>query len=312
MNTKVWVRWPLPLQWVGLVMGLGLLVGEARAQPTLQVVTKVIEKELPYSAGQRVRLAADKADITIHGWSRPLVSVRLRLIAKHADRAVAEREVSYQQYTLASTGNDIDLSNRFVVPRGAGQVQSQLKAVYEISIPTGALLTLKNAFGDVRISSLTSDTNLTFEFGKLTLDEVGGKLTIKSSYGDIEGRDVKAVLAINAEKADIVLRELTGSTRIRSRYGKLTVLPASGLTTLVVEAARTDVLITPRRLADFQYDVVTSFSEIRVPDALQNELGKLGSKQTFTYQPPGHKPEIQVENSYGTVTIQTITSLVDR
>jgi hypothetical protein len=302
-----------PRTWL-LLIGLGLYLTTitGQAQSALQVVTKVVAKELPYSAGQRVRLTAEKADISIHGWNRPVVSVRLRLTAKHPDRAVAEREVGYQQYTLQANGNEIELANSYAVPRGAGKVQSQLKAIYDISVPAGASLLLKNSFGDIQLTDLTGDTNLSFEFGKLSLEDVGGKTTVRSSYGDIDGRGVDGALLLTTEKADITLRDLAGRAVIKSRYGKLAVVPLPSLSSLAVEAARTEILLAPRRIGDFQYDVITTFADIRVPEAQQSELGKLGSKQTFTYQPTGRKPLIQIQSSYGNVTVQADKPIVDR
>lgn len=285
------------------------------AQTPVQVVTKVVEQTLPYVDGQRIRVVAQKADVTLKGWNRPTVSVRLRLVAKHPDRAVAEREVAYHQYTLQPNGSGIELSNRFVIPQRAGKLQSQLKAIYEISVPAKALIQLTNSFGDVRLSDLSGEVNLKFEFGKLSLDDVGGKLTITSDYGDIDGHNIDAVLALNAQKADVTLRDLGGSSRITSRYGKLSVWPNSlTLDALRIEAARTEVMFVPQRVADFRYDVITTFADIRVPESVTGELGRYGSKQTFTYQPSGgaRKPEVQIQNSYGNVVIQGEKPLVDR
>lgn len=283
------------------------------SQTPVQVVTKVVEKELPYADGQRIRLAAQKADVTLKGWNRPVVSVRLRLMAKHPDRAVAEREVAYHQYAVQANGPELELSNRFVIPQRAGKLQSQLKAIYEVSVPAKALLTITNSFGDLRLSDLSGDISLKFEFGRLTLDDVGGKLVITSDYGDIDGRNVDAQLTLQAEKADVTLRDLGGQSSIRSRYGKLTVLPAPSLDGLSVEAARTEILVATKRVSDFRYDVITTFADIRVPESVADELGRLGSKQTFTYQPPGvRKPEIKIQNSYSTVVIQGEKPLVDR
>ena len=281
------------------------LASVSLAQTPVQVVTKVVEKELPYADGQRIRVTAQKADVTLKGWSRPTVSVRLRLVAKHPDRAVAEREVMYHQYTLQANGNDIDLSNRFVIPQRAGKLQSQLKAIYEISVPAKALIQLTNSFGDVRLSDLAGDVNVKFEFGKLSLDDVGGKLTVASEYGDIDGRGVNATFVCKAEKADISLRDLGGSSRIASRYGKLMIVPnATTLDALHIEAARTEIAFSPRRVADFRYDVISTFADIRVPESVAGELGRYGSKQTFTYQPPGKKVEVSIQNTYSTVSIQ--------
>lgn len=278
---------------------------DASAQTPVQVVTKVVEKELPYADGQRIRVTAQKADVVLKGWNRPTVSVRLRLVAKHPDRAVAEREVTYHQYTLQPNGNDIELSNRFVIPQRAGKLQSQLKAIYEISVPARASVQLTNSFGDVRLSNLSGDVAIKFEFGKLSLDDIGGKLTITSAYGDIDGRGVDALLICKAEKADISLRELGGSSQITSRYGKLTIVPsASTLSGLRIEAARTEILFAPQRIADFRYDVLTTFADIRVPAPYTDQLGRYGGKQTFTLQPPGKKPEIVIQNTYSPVIIQ--------
>ncbi len=296
--------------WLAL---LPLCLSQTLAQTPVQVVSKVVEKELAYADGQRIRLNAQKADVSIKGWNRPTVLVKLRLIAKHPDRAVAEREVAYHQYNLQANGNELDLSNRFVIPQRAGKLQGQLKAVYEVSMPAKAILTLTNSFGDVRLSDVSGDINLKFEFGKLMLEDVGGKLAITSDYGDIDGRNLDAQLTLRAEKADVTLRDIGGRSSIKSRYGKLTLLPVLSLGNLTVEAARTEILVATRRVSDFRYDIITTFADIRVPESVGSEVGKLGSKQTFTYQPTGgRKPDIQIQNSYGNVVIQGEKPLVDR
>ena len=285
--------------------GFLLFASVGFAQTPVQVVTKVVEKEIPYADGQRIRVTAQKADVILKGWNRPTVSVRLRLVAKHPDRDVAEREVAYHQYTLQPTGSDIELSNRFVIPQRAGKLQSQLKAIYEVSVPAKALIQLTNSFGDVRLSDLTGDISIKFEFGKLSLDDIGGKLTITSDYGDIDGRNVNAILVCKAEKADILLRDLGGSNRIASRYGKLTIMPnATTLDGLKVEAARTDIVLNPLRIDAFQYDLQTSFGDLRIPASHAEFLGSYGSRKTFDYQPPGKKPGISIQNSYNSISIQ--------
>ena len=275
------------------------------AQVPVQVVTKVVEKELSYTEGQRIRVNAQKADVTLKGWNRPMVSVRLRLVAKHPDKTVAEREVAYHQYTLQTNGSDIELANRFVIPQRAGKLQSQLKAIYEVSVPTKALIQLTSSFGDVRLSNLSGDVTVKFEFGKLSLDEINGKLMVTSEYGDIDGRGVDATFVCKAEKADISLRELGGSNRIMSRYGKLSIWPNSlTLDALRVDAARTEVTFAPQRVTDFRYDVITSFADVRVPGAYSDQLGRYGGKQKFTLQPPGRKVEVVIQDTYSPVIIQ--------
>lgn len=282
------------------------------AQTPVQVVTKVIEKEFAYSEGQRIRLAAQKADVIVKGWSRSSVSVRLRLIAKHPDRSVAEHEVAYHQYALKLENGQIDLSNQFVIPQRAAKLQSQLKAVYEVSLPSRMLLTLINSFGDIRLSDIAGDVSVNFEFGKLTLNDIGGKLTIISNYGDVDGHNLAAALTIKAEKADVVLQELGGTVKIQSQYGRLSSELASTLTSLTIEAARTEILVVTKRLSDFRFDVSTAYSEIRLPQEFTSQLSRQSGKQLFKYQLLSRKPEVTIRNSYNTVLIQDDKSLVGR
>ena len=283
-----------------------------RSQMPIQVVTKVIEKEIAYTDGQPVHINAQKADVILKGWNRPTISIKLRLVAKHPDRAVAEREVTYHQYSLQASNGVIDLSNHFVIPQQTGRLKSQLKAIYEVSLPTKTLLTITNSFGDIRLSDLTSDINLKFEFGKLTLDDIGGKLTITSDYGDINGHNVDASLTLKAEKAAIMLRELSGTVNLQTHYGNLTLAPTTTLDALKIEADRTEILVLTKRIADFQYDVITSFADVRVSDPLVDQLSKRGNKQIFNYQPPGRKSEIVIRDSYSNIIIQAEKPFVDK
>jgi hypothetical protein len=292
-----------------------LLVGAVTAgwsQTPVQVVTKVIEKEFSYEPMQRIQLHAQKADLVIRGWSKPTVAVKLRLMAKHPDRAVAEREVAYHQYVLQTSGNLIDMANSFVIPQRAGKLQSQLKVLYEVNVPHKVLLTLRNSFGDIQLNDLAGDVSVTFEYGRLQLEDIGGKLTLTSNYGDIDGRNINAMLTGKAEKADVTLRELGGRVNWQSRYGKLTLLPISSLGQLKVEATRTDMLVATKRLSDFRYDVIVSFAQVHVPEAVADQLSRYGGKQVFTFQPAGQHPEISIQNSYGNVTIQGEKTLVGR
>jgi hypothetical protein len=283
-----------------------------RAQRMVQVVTKVVERELPAVDGQTIRLNAQKADVTVRGWNRPTVSVRLRLRAKHPDRAVAEREVTYHQYGIEG-GKTIDLSNRFVIPQSAGRLQSQLTAVYEIFVPEKAMLSISNSFGDVALRGLSGEVTLRFEFGHLTADNMTGKLNITSNYGDIDGRGLNANLTLNVAKASVNLRDLGGTAQIKSEFGRLTMHPnAQTLTGLQVETDRSDVTLQTPTLSDFRYDITATHAGIRVADGLATRPTRSGSQQTFVHDPPGRKPAITIRANYANVLIEIDKTVVNR
>ncbi|GAB3913384.1 hypothetical protein GCM10028803_57460 [Larkinella knui] len=285
-----------------LIFLLAFLTLPAAAQTRLQVVTKTVEKELAYNTGQRVNLTAQKADITIKGWNKATILVRLKLIAKHPEREVAERELAYLNYDIQTRNSVIDLSNRFTIPQRAGGIKGNLKAVFEIWVPTRCPITLQNTFGDVTLSDLAGEAALKLEFGKLSLTNLSGKTTVVSDYGDIDASELSGSFTIKAEKAEITLRDLGGSGTIQSRYGKLSIQPDASLLTLTVQATRTEVFLYPKRMNDFQYEIETTYSTIQVPDLYSEHLN--ASKRRFLYSPNGSKSHLSVTNSYSPVIIQ--------
>lgn len=307
------IRWPIISACVGLSY---LLTTSSLAQTphagagqALQVVTKVVEKTIPCPAGmtQRIRITARKADVTVKGWDRPLVSVKLRLLAKHTDRAVAEREVAYHQYTLQPNGASIDLSNGFVIPQRAGRLQSQMKAIYEVNVPNRADLIINDSFGDITLRELSGETSVKIEFGKLTLTDIQGKLTVKSDYGDLEGKSLNAQFVCTAEKATIILRDHGGTSRIQSHYGKLSIFPSpSTLEELNVEAEHTQVTLSPPKIDDFSYDLQTIYGQLFLPPVWSEQFPRRRKEQQhILYQTTLRKPLIKVVNKSSPIYLFT-------
>ncbi|MDZ7935144.1 MAG: hypothetical protein U5M51_09310, partial [Emticicia sp.] len=118
----------------------------------IQVVTKSLQKEIIYSAGSKINLNAKKADIIIKGKATDKISILVKLIAKHTDRNIAEKELSYLNYELKNASGVIDLSNTYEIPKAVGKLKSQVNTVYEITIPNKTNLLIINSFGNISVT----------------------------------------------------------------------------------------------------------------------------------------------------------------
>jgi hypothetical protein len=276
------------------------------AQTTLQVVTKVVEKELTYLPGKVIMIRGQKADINVRTWNRAVVGVRLRLVAKNPSRAIAEHDVSYHQYTLQDNGTELDISNRFSIPMRDGPLTSQLKAIFEVSLPANAVLTITNSFGDVTLRDLTGEVSLKAEFGKLTLTNLSGKTLVQTNYGDLLGNDISGAFTARITNADAVFQNLGGTVKLRCvETGKLTIRPNStALAALTVEADQVPISLIIKQINSFSYDLRTVFyAAIRVPPGYRSYLTNIRNRSQFGYQPPGNQPLIRISADTGPVTI---------
>jgi len=284
-----------------LLLGLSLLAPPLAAQIRLQVVTQTIDKE--WSGIRQVVIQAKKADVIVRGWNKPGVSVQIRRVAKHPDRAVAETELTYLLTDARTDNGTLTLTNSFRIPQSRRTVQSQLKAVFELWVPEQIAVQLSNSYGDMSLTDLRGELSIAYEFGRLTLNGVRGKTTIRSEYGDLDGTEVGGQLSGKADKADISLRQLSGTVRLECRYGKLFIRPDERLQSLNVTSTRTEIYLYPQRVEAFQYALETTYSTLNVPAAYETQSGQYLHKKRFDLEPAGTLPRIRVQGSYSPISL---------
>lgn len=280
-----------------------LLFSFASYAQQLQVVTKSIQKEIIYSAGLKINLNAKKADIIIKGKSTDRISIVVKLIAKHTDRSIAEKELSYLNYELKNTSGVIDLSNSYEIPKSAGKLRSQVNTVYEITIPNKANLLIINSFGNISISDFSGELAVKFNFGKLNLTDVSGKLNIESSFGDVYAENLDGSFICKSEKAVVELYNPSGTTLLESKYGSVKLNLFNSLDKLVVNASRSTIEVNVRRFEDFRFDLGTTYSQINTPSAYREFLSNYNNQETLLFDTKSKKPLVQIQNSYSPITV---------
>jgi len=280
-----------------------LVFGTIHAQTKIQVVSKTIEKEIDYREGMSLNISAQKADVRVTGWNRPVVSLKLRLVAKHPERKVAEKELVFMLYTI-KTNQQFEAENRFKVPQSYGDVESNLKAYYEVFVPFRCPVIITNTFGETVAVQLQASLKVASEFGKITLENLAGRLDLESHYADIEGDKLNVTLNGRFENANVNLMDIGGNGQLQSKYGKLRVVPNNDLNQLKINAARTEIVVEPRSMDDFTFDVETVFSKINVPNTHQDRLKKILNKHVFDFQAKNRLGTIVIRNSYSPILIE--------
>lgn len=293
----------LSIKFYIIISLISVVLGAVHAQTKIQVVSKTIEKEIDYREGMSLNISAQKADVRVMGWNRPVVSFKLRLVAKHPERKVAEKELVFMLYTI-KTNLQFEAENRFKVPQSYGEVESNLKAYYEVFVPFRCPVIITNTFGETFTAQLQASLKVSSEFGKITLENLAGRLDIESHYADIEGDKLNVTLNGRLENANVNLIDLGGNGQLQSKYGKLRIVPNNDLNHLKINAARTEVVVEPRSMDDFTFDVETVFSKINVPNTHQDRLKKTLNKYVFDFQTKNRRGTIVIRNSYSPILIE--------
>lgn len=295
-------RW----RWSILAALLALFTMPAvRAQQRVQVVTRTVERTWNCPPGMLVRIRAEKATVQVRGWDRPTVQVTLHLSARHAEREVAVQDLPVAQYRLQQNGNALDLVNLFVLPAGAPAVRSDLRAEYTVLMPAANPLQVVNAYGQTSLTDLSGAQQLTQNFGQISLRNLRGSLTATARYADLTATNVQADFTCEANKSAVQLLGLGGQCVVRNYYGSVRVQPAAGLRKLIVEADRTEVLLSTSEPERFAYQLQVVQGELTVPLAYAAaKKGPANRVTLLTKRIASTQPVVRISISYAPLTWQ--------
>jgi hypothetical protein len=277
------------------------------SQIKIQVVTKTIEKDLPFTTGDIVRIAGEKSSIDIKGWTGNYVKVKMLMISKHPDRSIAERELNFLKYTINKDQNTIHLNNYFLSNSVyEDQVKSNLKCQYEIWVPVSCLIVVSNKYGDVKVSGINSSIELSAELGNIFLSGIKGEMRIKIAYGDIKGENLEGNFFCKAQKSDMSFANVGGYYKIESSYGKITVTPSSNFKGLDINSSKTEVVFNSKDYP-YNYKLSTLFSDIQLPEEYRKNIAKnMAGKSSFDLQKATESPMIKISTSYSPITLNMI------
>ena len=287
-----------------LILTLDSLV----AQDKIQVVTKTIARSFAIDDGESLTVRGEKAEIRIRQWNRSEVKLTLRLMAKHPSRRVAEKDLSALRYRIDTDFSEKVIQNFFRIANGAGRLSSNLQAHYELWVPVGCALRVQNRYGNVYLSDLEADVDVTASFGEVHLNQVRGTLALRVDYGDVIGDTVSGAVSGVIRKSNLTLHHLTGKLSLESSYGEVYVSAREQLQELIVDASRTEVTFAATNPASYHYRLSTSYSEIHTALPGQwEDGGVLNSKRTFTSYHP-ELPPVIIRTSFSPIILNQLTN----
>lgn len=282
-----------------------LFLGAANSQTALEVVTKTIEKTMPYKNGYEVNIEGEKAEIKVETWEHEEVKVLIELIAKHPDRKTAEADLDLMSYSTEQHGGNIYFRN--YVEKGSRKPQADLKAIYTITLPADCPVYMKNTFGLAQVSNLRNRLTINSEFSNINLENLSGNIGLQTRFGDVEGRNIDGMVNINSRRSDITLYDIRGNWNIHSQYGilKFFTNPTDEQLTMNIEAEKSDVYFFDPEPSIYGYTLTAHYGNISVPNDLKfNFLENSNQLKKAIFSSKIGSSNISVKISFGDITIR--------
>jgi len=290
------------------VVGFLGFFGTLPAQTTLQVVKRTVEKTFAYKDGYELNIEGEKAQILVESWNRNDIRVHAELIAKHPDKQTARADLEMMVFSSDQHGDMIYFRNYVSVPAGKKAPESDLSAVYTITLPKDCPLYLKNNFGLTKVNNLTNALKIQSEYSKVLLDNLSGRINVDTYFGDIEGRNIDGQVRIDSRRSNITLYNIMGAWDINAQYGvlKLFTDPMQNLASLDITAEKADVYFFDPNPSIYGYNLTAHYGNITAPVDLKFnyiENTQEVKKAIFTSK-LGGKGNIFIKISFGDIIIR--------
>ena len=284
-----------------LMAGCG--VGCALAQTALQVVSKNIEKTVPWKPGMELIVNGEKADITVIPTDSAEISISAELSAKHPSLDTAQTDVNTWQFIVSTVGKKVYLRTYVGVPAGKRAPVSNMKAHILISAPKNCPVNLSNRFGRAKLELLDGPVVLNGYFCRFDLQALSGELHIESEHGSVEGRDLKGSVDIKGKRADVTLQMTTGNCAIQAEYGTVHLNMDQQTSNVRIAGQMTDITLSSLDANTHNYRLKTRYGNMEVPDKFDRS-GSTDKESNATYKAKPNSPTIDVETSFGHIKVE--------
>lgn len=232
----------------------------------LQVITKSIEKDIPFEEGQYLKIEGEKSEVDIISWEKDYIEVKVQLIAKHPDLAIAKEDIQHLYFETLIQKNEILL--RDTIADTGTEIRSGLKAVYAVSVPKNCKIKLSNYFGEANITDLSHGLEVSSEFCNVQLENIAGHIKVDTYFGDLIGVMINGEMNLTAKRSNITLSEISGKFDIKAYKGIVKVFANQSFLDLNIDAEKTDVFFYDSSLTAYNFNLRSREGAIDLPDNL--------------------------------------------
>ncbi len=283
-----------------------LMAFHIQGQTTFQVVTRTIEKTIPYDAGNELNIEGEKAEIYVESWSRREVKVSVELVARHPDRETARKALDDMEFSATRHGDKLYFRNYFRPSSGLAEAVER-KAVYTVTLPADCPVYLKNNFGITQVNDLENRLRIQSEFSQVRLENLRGVVGLETRFGDVTGRNIDGTVTVRARRSDLTFHDIKGTWDLFTQYGitKIFTNTAADLLRMHVEGEKADVYFFDPQPGASGYTLLAHYGNISVPQNLKfNFLENTDQLKKAVFSTRMGQSNISVKISFGDITIK--------
>jgi len=199
-----------------------------------------LNKTYPLESGSTLQLKNPRGSISVAGWDRADVGVRL-CITTHAATASAATSVAEAVQLEGETATS-SLVLRPLLSDPVAGAEGRATLNFQLMVPKQARLELDNQFGALKVEAVDGPVKLVNRHGPTTTDAVAGELCIDQTHGPLSAHNSGADLKLRCLHAQIEVNGVGGEATVECSHEAIKLASIKGSLTLNAKHGGADIV----------------------------------------------------------------------
>src|SRR3989441_361219 len=223
-----------------LVLGAAALLAPAGAgapppkSEAQEEVTRSFQKTVTLGAGQSVSVDHSFGGVRIHPSSGRDVNINATIRVQTGSRSDSESFADKIKIEVEQASDGVRI--RTVYPETEKRwfsfgKRTSYSVNYDIAMPAGAPLRVKNSFGSVATSGIHGAADIDNSHGSLTVRDAG-PARLNDSFGSVELTGAAGNVFVNDNNGSVQATDVKGALEVRDRFGNITARNIQGAATV--------------------------------------------------------------------------------
>lgn len=262
-------------------------------------------------AKRNITIKAEKANIYITEATDDKFIIELKLISKHSNKIVAEKQLNYLKHNLKIKPREILLQNSIVVSND-DELTGIVQAEYTLKIPKNKTVSISNSLGKLEINQIEGNFTINTKYGNSLLSHVKGTLNLNANIGELVLKNCDLNGKLETKYLSSYFQICKGSYNITPNLGSLNFGLNKYISKLEVNASGTEVILSNKNCNEFNFDLFSLYGNIFLDDCnlpyesfIQKDIKDASvGKREIVYINPQIKSTVTIKNKYANISIQ--------
>lgn len=187
--------------------------------------SREFSRTVPLNPGQRLDIEHRMGSINLRALPGKEVTVHATIETSASTKEEAEKLGSQIEIQVDAIATGVQIRTKYP-DQNAWRMfgkNSSYSVRYDITMPEGVNLRLRNSFGSVSISGLRGDGEIANSHGRLEFRDGRGTQRIENSFGSVDVIGNQGDVTVNDGNASVTVTDVSGAVILNNRFGKVIV-----------------------------------------------------------------------------------------